>query len=113
MRVATKLGLAEFFESQAAECERLLRQAPYSSPQMRLRTEAQIHNSRAAAYAIRKLSLDQEIDMLEFQVGGPDGIGIESYDNPISILRPPPPEPPPSFWQRMLDTITARDPFVV
>jgi len=88
MRIATKLGLAEWFEKQAADEERRLAQGHPYADLYRDRVEQYVHNCRTAAYAIRKLTTEQEIDMLEWQAGGPDGSGIESYDNPIKIVRP-------------------------
>lgn len=95
MRVATKLGLAEFFEREAARHERECGTAD----------SRWTHNMRAAAYALRRLTTEQEVDMLEFQFGGPDGIGVDSYPNPITVSLPPPPKPPEKkrpFWKTIL-----------
>jgi len=88
MRIATKLGLAEWLENEAASEERRVRNAPFISQPGAEQAHRVVCNLRAAAYAIRKLTTEQEIDMLEWQAGGPDGSGIESYDNPIKIVRP-------------------------
>lgn len=101
MRVATKLGLAAWMDEQAVDTARTLNKMPYVSPQYRAAAERQIHNCRVAAYALRHLTTEQEIDFLEFQFGGPDGIGSDSYPNPITVLRPPPPEPVLSWWGRL------------
>lgn len=90
MRIATKLGLAEFFESEAAQTERYLISCGAGMPaDLKARYLRRIHNERVAAHAIRGLTAEQEIEMLEFQTGGPEGSGIESYDNPIKIVSPP------------------------
>lgn len=78
MRVATKLGLAELLEAEAAAHE----------ARMGAAGGRWTHSFRTAAKALRMLTDDQEADLLEWQVGGAEGIGIESYDNPIKVIRP-------------------------
>lgn len=75
MRLATKLGLVEFFEREAADLAR-----------RGLHEGAWCHNLRSAAKGLRLLTEGQEGELLEWQVGGPDGIGPDSYDNPIKII---------------------------
>jgi len=106
MRIATKLGLAEWLEKEAADSERFLRNAPYCSPQQRARFLANIYNNRVAAFAIRRLETEQEIEMLEWQAGG-QANGDEP--GPITILRPEP--PPPQKKRSWLDNF--RDPLGV
>ena len=103
MRVATKLGLAEFFEKEAADSQRFLDSGHPGStlPKARERLIQHAHNCRCAAHALRHMTTEQEIDFLEFQFGGPDGIGTDSYPNPITVLRPPPPEPVLTLWQKI------------
>lgn len=89
MRIATKLGLAAFFESEAATTERYVRDCgPGMHPDMKARYVRRMHNERVAAFALRRMTADQEVEMLEFQAGGEDGSGVESYDNPVKIVRP-------------------------
>ena len=89
MHLATKLGLAGWFEEEAARIER---EAYNWRDQHILTNPAKtVSRYRTAAYALRGLTVEQEVDMLEFQVGGEDGSGPDSYDNPSKIIRPPPP----------------------
>lgn len=103
MRVATKLGLAERFERIAAHYAYLSTLAAHKPSEQSLLADS--HDLRAAAYALRRLTTEQEVDFLEFQFGGPDGIGVDSYQNPITVSLPPPPKPPEKkrpFWKTLL-----------
>lgn len=107
MRVATALGLSYYFDSEAARLEREMIRCK-GHPHMNINEmTANIHRARVAAYALRSLTTEQEIDLLEWQFGGPDGIGTDSYPNPITVLRPPPPklEPRRSWWQKIRDPL--------
>lgn len=87
MFVTTKTPLAEWLEAQASATERHAEQWPYAVDFQR-DTQREVMRLRAAAFALRRLTPDQEADMLEFQVGGPDSSGDESAENPVTIMRP-------------------------
>ena len=113
MHVGTKLGLAEWYDRKAAMWAR--NAARYNPPPGQRMRDSQRHRQevalanvsryRATAQALRMLTTEQEVSLLEWQVGGPDGIGIESYENPITVIRPEPDPDTRPLWQRMIDAI--------
>jgi len=87
MFVTTKIPLAEWLEARAARAEHQASKFE-DVPSLHAHLSSECARLRAAAFALRRLTPEQEADMLEFQVGGPDGSGDESTENPITVVRP-------------------------